>query len=154
MKPRTRLLAIDPGKVRLGLAISDAERRLASPLTTYTRRTMEQDARFLKKIIDDEEIGQLVIGLPVHLDGREGEQAKAARAFGAWLQDLTGLPCVFFDERFTTLEAESALWDAGLSHKKRKQRRDQVAAQILLQTYLEAGCPLQSQPTALDEAAP
>lgn len=154
MKPRTRLLAIDPGKVRLGLAISDAERRLASPLATLTRRNPDQDAAYLKKIIEAEEIAQIVIGLPVHLDGREGEQAKAARALGAWVQEISELPCVFFDERFTTFEAESSLWDAGLTHKKRKQRRDQVAAQILLQSYLEAGCPAHSQPASYDESAP
>ncbi len=151
MKPRTRLLAIDPGKVRLGLAISDAGRTLASPLTTYTRRNPEQDAHFLKKIIEDEEIAQIVIGLPVHLDGKEGEQAKAARVLGAWLQEATGLPCVYFDERFTTFEAESSLWNAGLTHKKRKERRDRVAAQILLQAYLEAGCPMLSEPTPYDD---
>ncbi len=151
MKARTRLLAIDPGKVRLGLAISDAERRLASPLLTYTRRDPQQDGRFLKKVVEDEEVCAIVVGLPVHLNGSEGEQAKAARAFGAWLQDVTGLPCVFFDERFTTFEAESALWDAGLTHKKRKARRDQVAAQILLQTYLEAGCPMESKAGPLEE---
>ena len=151
MKAPTRLLAIDPGKVRLGLAISDAERRLASPLLTYTRRDPAQDARFLKKIVEDEEVCAIVIGLPVHLNGKEGEQAKAARAFGAWLQEATGLPCVFYDERFTTSEAETALWDAGLTHKKRKARRDQVAAQILLQTYLEAGCPMESKAGPLEE---
>jgi putative holliday junction resolvase len=153
VKPRTRLLAIDPGKVRLGLAISDAERRLASPLLTLTRRDPDQDARALKKIVDDEEVGLIVIGLPVHLDGKEGEQAKAARQLGAWLHEVTALPCVFFDERFTTFEAESSLWNAGLTHKKRKERRDQVAAQILLQTFLEAGCPMQSQAEPFDEAA-
>ena len=152
MKAPTRLLAIDPGKVRLGLAISDAERRLASPLLTYTRRDPQQDARFLKKVIEDEEVCSIIIGLPVHLNGSEGEQAKAARAFGAWLQVVTGLPCVFYDERFTTSEAESALWDAGLTHKKRKARRDQVAAQILLQTYLEAGCPAESKAGPLEDS--
>jgi putative Holliday junction resolvase len=144
VKPRTRLLAIDPGKVRLGLAVSDAERRLASPLTTYTRRDPQQDAAFFKKIINDEEIGAIVIGLPIHEDGGEGEQAKAARVFGAWLHEATGLPCVYYDERFTTFEAETALLEAGLTKKKRKARRDRVAAQILLQTYLDAGCPAES----------
>jgi putative holliday junction resolvase len=151
MNKSTRILAIDPGKVRLGLAVSDAERRLASPLTTYTRRDPKQDAVFFKKIIDDEEIGAIVIGLPVHLDGKEGEQAKAARVFGLWLQDVTSVPCIFYDERFTTSEAESALWDAGLTRKQRKARRDRVAAQILLQTYLDAGCPPESKPCGLDE---
>jgi putative Holliday junction resolvase len=148
---RTRLLAIDPGQVRLGLAISDTERRLASPLTTYTRRNPRQDALFFMKIIEDEEIGQIVIGLPVHLDGNEGEQARAARKFGVWLQDATGLSCVFYDERFTTFEAESSLLEAGLTRKKRKARRDRVAAQILLQTYLDAGCPGESKAGSLDD---
>ena len=152
MRPRTRLLAIDPGKVRLGLAISDADRRIASPLTTYTRRDPKQDALFFKKIFEDEEVGQIVIGLPVHLNGSEGEQAKAARKFGVWLQAATGLPCVFYDERYTTSEAESSLWNAGLTHKKRKERRDRVAAQILLQAYLDAGCPGESKPGPLEDA--
>jgi putative Holliday junction resolvase len=152
VKPRTRLLAIDPGQVRLGLAISDAERRLASPLTTYTRRNPRQDALFFKKIIEDEEIGQIVIGLPVRLDGHEGEQARAAREFGVWLQEVTGLACVCYDERFTTFEAESSLLEAGLTRKKRKARRDRVAAQILLQSYLDAGCPRDSKPGSLDDS--
>ena len=153
MKPCTRLLAIDPGKVRLGLAISDAERRIASPLTTYTRRDPKQDSLFFKKIIEEEEVGQIVIGLPVHLNGSEGEQAKAARKFGVWLQATTGLPCAFYDERYTTSDAESALWDAGLTHKKRKERRDRVAAQILLQAYLDAGCPAESKAGPLDDSS-
>jgi putative Holliday junction resolvase len=151
VKARTRILAVDPGKVRLGLAVSDAERRLASPLTTYARCTPEQDAAFFREIIEDEEIGAIVVGLPVHLDGREGEQAKAARSFGAWLKQATGMSCVFFDERFTTSQAESALWDAGLTHKKRKARRDRVAAQILLQTFLDAGCPIDAKAGPLEE---
>ncbi len=138
---RTRLLGIDPGKVRLGLAITDTERRIASPLTTYTRRNPVQDAAFFCKIVADEDVAAIVIGLPIHEDGGEGEQAKLARVFGAWLQEATGLACVFHDERFTTFEAESALLDAGLTKKKRKARRDRVAAQILLQAYLDAGCP-------------
>jgi putative Holliday junction resolvase len=152
VNPRTRLLAIDPGQVRLGLAISDTERRLASPLTTYTRRDPRQDALFFRKIIEDEEVAQIVIGLPVRLDGYEGEQAKAARELGVWLQEATGLPCVFYDERFTTFEAESSLLEAGLTKKKRKARRDRVAAQILLQTYLDAGCPGDSKPTPVDDS--
>jgi putative Holliday junction resolvase len=138
---RTRILAVDPGSVRLGLAISDVERRLASPLTTYTRRDPVQDALYFKKIVEAEEVGTIVVGLPIHEDGSEGAQAKLARVFGAWLQDATGLPCLFYDERFTSFEADASLLEAGLTKKKRKARRDRVAAQILLQTYLDAGCP-------------
>jgi putative Holliday junction resolvase len=147
---RTRLLAIDPGKVRLGFAVSDAERRLASPLTTYTRRDLEQDLRFLTQLIDEHDIGQIVIGLPAHLSGREGAEAQAARAFGAHVARRTALPCIFWDERFTTRQAESALWDAGLSHKRRKARRDRVAAQMLLQDYIDAGCPAEQPIAPLD----
>jgi putative Holliday junction resolvase len=138
MPAATRILAIDPGSVRLGLAICDTERRIASPLTTYTRRDPVQDAAYFKKLIAAEEVAFIVVGLPIHEDGSEGAQAKAARVFGAWLEQMTGLQCVFHDERFTTFEAESALLDAGLTKKQRKARRDRVAAQILLQTYLDA----------------
>lgn len=151
MSDRTRILAIDPGTVRLGLAICDRDRRIASPLANYTRRDPEQDARYFLNVVAEEEAGLLLVGLPVHLDGREGASAMAARALGAWLAQQTGLPVVFWDERFTSRLAESALWNAGLTHKQRKARRDQVAAQLLLQTYLEAGCPAETSPGKLDE---
>jgi putative Holliday junction resolvase len=147
---RTRLLGVDYGSVRLGLAVSDPDRRIASPLTTYTHRDREQNAQALRTLVEAEEIGQIVVGLPVHLDGREGVKAAEARAFGRWLGEVTGLPVVFWDERFTTVEAESALWSAGLTHKRRKARRDQVAAQLLLQAYLEAGCPEEQTPGPLE----
>jgi putative holliday junction resolvase len=146
----TRLLGIDYGNVRVGLAISDPERRIASPLTTWTRRDPEQDAQFFQRLFAEQEVGGLVLGLPVHLDGREGQKAQEARAFGRWLQSVAPLPVIFWDERFTTAQAESFLWGAGLTHKQRRQRRDRVAAQILLQTYLDAGCPPEEVPTALD----
>lgn len=141
MTDRTRLLGVDYGSVRIGLAVSDAERRLASPLAVYERRGQERDAEYFRALAEAEEIGALVVGLPLHCDGREGTKAAESRAFGAWLAEATGLPLRFWDERFSTVEAESALWQAGLTHKKRKARRDRVAAQILLQEYLDAGCP-------------
>jgi putative Holliday junction resolvase len=150
---RTRLLGVDYGKVRVGLAVSDPERKIASPLETYRRRDVEQDARYFRELCEDEEIGMLVIGLPVHTDGREGQKAAEARKFAAWMAEATGLPVAFFDERFTTVEAESHLWSAGLTHKQRKDRRDRVAAQIMLQSYLEAGCPKESCAGPLDDQA-
>jgi putative Holliday junction resolvase len=138
------LLGVDYGSVRIGLAVSDPERRLASPLVVYERRSREQDAVYFRSLVSDEEVAAFVVGLPIHLDGREGQKAAEARAFGAWLAETTGLPVTFWDERFSTVEAESALWQAGLTHKKRKARRDRVAAQVLLQAYLDAGCPDES----------
>lgn len=140
-RPRTRLLGIDPGTVRLGIAVCDRDRRIASPLEIRTRQGTMADAAYFKQIVEREEIGGLVIGLPIHTDGREGTKAREARALGAWLAEVTSLPITFADERFTTTFAEAALWDAGLSHKKRKARRDAVAAQMMLQAYLDAGCP-------------
>jgi putative Holliday junction resolvase len=139
---RTRLLGIDYGTKRIGLAVSDADRKIASPLATYERAGREVDASFFRRVIETEEIGQLVVGLPIHLSGDESAKSTEARAFGKWLHETTALPVAFADERFSTVEAESALWDAGLTHKKRKARRDRLAAQILLQGYIESGCPV------------
>ena len=144
MSARTRLLGVDYGSVRIGLAVSDAERRLASPLAVHERHGRERDAAYFRALVDAEDVGGIVVGLPVHCDGHEGQVAAEARAFGAWLTETTGLPVRFWDERFSTVEAESELWQAGLTHKKRKARRDRVAAQILLQAYLDAGCPDES----------
>jgi len=139
--PKGRLLGVDYGQVRVGLAICDPERIIASPLTTYQRRDAERDAVYFRALMKAEEVGGLVVGLPVHLSGREGEKAAEARVFGTWLANTTHLPLIFWDERFTTREAEGHLKSAGLSHQRRKERRDRVAAQILLQSYLDAGCP-------------
>jgi putative Holliday junction resolvase len=153
VKARTRLLGVDYGTVRVGLAVSDAERRIASPLTTHERRGREGDERYFRKLVEEEEVGRIVVGLPVHTDGHEGQKAAEARKFGAWLAGVTGLPVSYFDERFTTVEAEGFLLAAGLTNKRRKARRDRVAAQILLQSYLDAGCPEASTPGPLQGPA-
>jgi len=132
-----RVLGIDTGAKRVGLAISDPDRIIASPLTTLERQSTERDAQFFRDVIAREQVVLLVVGLPMHTDGREGIKAQEARAYGAWLADITGLPVEYADERFTTVHAESALWDAGLTHRRRKDRRDRVAAQIMLQAYLD-----------------
>ena len=140
-RPRTRLLGVDSGTVRVGLAVSDADRIIASPLEVRERKGPDADAAYFRALVDREQIGGIVVGLPLHTSGREGVKAEEARAFGEWLKGVTGLPVVYADERFSTAFAESALWAAGLTHKKRKQRRDAVAAQVMLQAFLEAGCP-------------
>jgi putative Holliday junction resolvase len=136
-----RLLGIDTGQRRIGLAISDPDRKIASPLATYERQSRDRDQSYFKRLVSEQGIGLLVIGLPVHMDGREGQKALEARRFGQWLGGLVQLPIIFWDERFTTVEAERAMLDAGLTHKQRRQRRDRLAAQIILQSYLDAGCP-------------
>ena len=151
MSAGKRLLGVDYGQVRVGLAVSDPDRKFAFPLTIYERRDSVRDAAYFRALITEEDVGGLVVGLPVHLDGREGQKAVEARTFGTWLAAATQVPVVFYDERFTTVQAESALWAAGLTHKRRKERRDKVAAQMLLQAYLDAGCPPETAPVALDD---
>jgi len=135
------MLGIDFGTVRVGYAISDPDRIIASPLETYTRRSAVEDAAHLLALIEREEVGLLVLGLPLHTDGRESQKSGEVRKYAEWLKSVTGMTVTFYDERFTTVEAESALWNAGLTHKKRKDRRDRIAAQMMLQSYIEAGCP-------------
>jgi putative holliday junction resolvase len=136
-----RLLGVDFGVKRVGLAVSDPDRIIASPLVTYERIEIGVDATYFRNLVADERIAEIVVGLPVHSDGREGVKANEARAYGTWLAQTTGLPVQFWDERFSTAQAETALWNAGLTHQKRKDRRDRVAAQMILQAYIEAGCP-------------
>ncbi len=145
MSEATRLLGVDYGSVRIGLAVTDPERKFSFPLATYQRQDPARDAAYFQQLVAEEAVGRIVVGLPVHLSGREGQKANEARAFGAWLAAATARPVVYWDERFTTVEAESALWAAGLTHKRRKARRDRVAAQIMLQSFLDAGCPTEEQ---------
>jgi putative Holliday junction resolvase len=141
LPPRGRLLGVDFGTVRVGLSVSDADRIISSPLATHTRNGDASDAAFFTKLVASEGLVGLVVGLPLHTGGEEGIKAKEARAFGAWLAGVTNLPVVFWDERYTTAAADGAMRDAGLNHRKRKDRRDRVAAQIILQAFLDAGCP-------------
>lgn len=136
-----RLLGVDTGTVRVGLAVCDPDRTLASPLETYTRKSPDKDAAFFARLCQQESITGIVVGLPVHMNGDEGVKAKEARAYGAWLTAVTGLPVAYHDERCTTAAAEEMLWAAGLTHKQRKERRDKLAAMLILQAYLDAGCP-------------
>lgn len=136
-----RLIGVDYGTVRVGLAVCDPERRIASPADTYTRRGAVADTRYFQKLAQEERAVGWVVGLAIHMNGDEGTKAKECRAYGAWLTEITGLPVVFHDERCTSAAAESYLLDAGLTKKKRKERLDRVAAQLILQTFLDAGCP-------------
>jgi putative Holliday junction resolvase len=133
-----RIAGIDFGTVRLGIALSDARRTIASPYENYTRRSPQADAERLRLLVAEEQVALFVVGLPVHLDGRESQKSREARQFGVWLQEATGVPVEYFDERFTSAEAERFLGAAELTKKKRKARLDMLAAQIMLTAYLES----------------
>lgn len=141
-----RIAGIDYGTVRIGIATANLELGIASPYETYTRRNERLDAEYFSNLVEQERIMRFVIGLPVHLDGRESQKSREARAFGEWLAAKTGVPVEYFDERFTSAYAEEILGEAKLSKKKRKARLDQLAAQIMLAAYLEAGAKDQQSP--------
>jgi putative Holliday junction resolvase len=145
-----RIAGIDYGTVRIGVAIADTEVGIASPFENYTRRTAELDAAYFKKLATDEQIAGFVVGLPVHLHGGESQKSTEARTFGAWLANVSGVPVEFFDERFTTAEADELLGAAKFTKKQRQARRDQLAAQIMLTAYLEAGGRGEDAPKSID----
>jgi putative Holliday junction resolvase len=132
------LLGLDYGTKRLGLALSNAEQTIATPLETYLRRDPRQDERYLAQKIQEYGVVGLVVGLPVHMSGDEGEKAREARGFGEWAATVTKRPVRYADERYTTAMADEHLHAAQLRLKKRKSLRDMLAAQILLQAYLDS----------------
>ncbi len=132
------LLGLDYGTKRFGVAVSTPDQTIASPLENYTRRNEPEDAAFLKRLATEYQAVGLIVGLPVHMSGDEGTQAKEARAFGEWAGQVCGLPVVFWDERYSSAMAELYLQQAEVSPKKRKQRLDKVAAQVMLHTFLDS----------------
>lgn len=136
-----RILAIDFGLRRVGAAISDPSRTIASPLEVYERKNSALDARHYRDLADEQRVERIVVGLPLHTGGGESELSRQARAFARWLTEITGRPVVLADERYTTRQAEEILQAQGVRGKGRKARRDMLAAQILLQAHLDAGCP-------------
>jgi len=139
--PTGRLAGIDFGTVRIGVAISDPGRKIASPYELYNRRTPEKDAVYFRELVNQEQIVGFVVGLPVHMSGDESEKSKQAREFGLWLSQQTDLPVDWVDERYTTAMAREVLSHSRLSPKKKKAQLDKLAAQILLSAYLESRSP-------------
>ncbi len=133
-----RLAGIDYGSVRVGVALSDPDRIIASPYANYTRRGRAADAQFFRALVDNEQVVGFVIGLPLHTDGRESHKSREVRQYATWLREVTGRPVCFQDERFTTREAGCLLDEARLTQRQRKARLDKVAAQILLAAFLES----------------
>ncbi len=146
-----RVAGVDYGTVRIGVAIADLGVGIASPFETYTRSGEQADKLYFSQLANQEAIVRFVVGLPVHLDGHESQKSIEARHFGAWLAEVTGVAVVFFDERFTTSEAEAHLQDAGLTKKRRKARLDMLAAQGMLAAYLESDGKGQEDPGAIDD---
>ncbi|MBQ8363135.1 MAG: Holliday junction resolvase RuvX [Thermoguttaceae bacterium] len=156
MKPspppeKGKIAGIDFGTVRIGIATCDAERLIAFPYAIYRRRDEKKDLEYFQQFAKEERIVHFVLGLPLHCNGDLSDKAREAIAFGAQLAEVTVLTIDFLDERFTSAEAENYLRTAKLNAKKRKERLDMVAAQIILSTYLERGCVGTTEFLALDD---
>ena len=130
-------LGIDHGGKRIGLAVSDPGGKVALPAGTLESRGLVRDLAAIRRIVEERQVERIVVGLPIHMDGRSGPQAEAARKFAERLSRELGLPVDTLDERWTTKEAERALRATGRKGKKKRAVIDSVAAAILLRTYLE-----------------
>ena len=135
--PVGRLLGLDVGDRRIGIALSDPLGITAQPLETLHRTKQADDIAHICALIAQNAVTTVVCGLPLHMDGREGEQAAVTREFAAQLETACGVPLVFCDERLTTAMARRTLIEGGVRRDKRKQFIDKLAAVQILQTYLE-----------------
>ena len=134
------VLGLDFGARRIGLAVSNPEATLAFPAGTLERAGLDRDLAALRSLIEERGVARIVVGLPLHMDGRRGVGAEAARAFARALAGATALPVELLDERWTTSQAERALREAPRARRRaRKQIVDSMAATLLLRTYLEGG---------------
>lgn len=133
-----RLLAIDLGDKRTGLAVGDESSGIVSPVGVI-ERPVTQEAALIGEIVRaarDQDAGALVVGLPLNMDGSEGPRAKIARALGERIGGEAGLAVHFFDERLTSVDADWAMSQSGLTHKQKKARRDALAAAAILRDFL------------------
>ena len=137
LPPEARLLGLDVGTKTIGLALSDVTRTIATPYNTIRRTKFTIDAKALASIVDKMEIGALIIGLPINLDGSEGPRAQSTRAFARNLAQKTSIPIAFWDERLSTAAVERHLIEADASRKRRAEVVDRMAAAYILQGALD-----------------
>jgi len=134
-----RVLGIDHGDRRIGLAISDPGGLIASGLPTLeVKGGTEQVVEALRRVCQEQAVERIVVGLPINMDGSQGPRAQISLEFAQQLRDALGLEVETWDERLTSVQADRAMLQGDLSRKKRKQRVDRLAAQLLLQSYLDA----------------
>ncbi len=133
-----RVLALDAGSTRIGVAVSDPRRVVATPLAVIAADRLEAE---LRSLIDEYQPVTIVVGLPIGLSGTEGSAAARARAFATRVGELSGIPVELVDERFTTVTAEAALLEGGVRRRDRRQKVDKVAAAVILRQYLDRSTP-------------
>lgn len=133
-----KILGIDYGSKRIGLAISDELGITARPLEVIVRKNIDRDLDVLEKIIRDNKAEQIVLGLPLRLDGTRGIQCEKVEKFAAALKERFSLPVILWDEALSTWEADELMIAAGIKSTKRRTMVDKIAAGIILQSYLNS----------------
>lgn len=133
----TRLLGLDVGTKTIGMALSDVTRTVATPFDTIRRTKFTADAKAIREVVEKNQVGALVLGLPLNLDGSEGPRAQSTRAFARNLAIHVTVPIVFWDERLSTAAVERHLIEADASRKRRAEVVDRMAAAYILQGLLE-----------------
>ena len=140
-------MGVDYGSKRIGLAVGAEQTGLATPLTTLdVRGELAGQVQAVIARARDYEVDAFVVGLPLNMDDTEGPQVQLVRSFGAALAEAAGRPVHYWDERLSSVAAEELLQGADLTHKKKKRRRDRIAAQVILQEFLDARATRQTPP--------
>ena len=138
-----RVLGLDYGMRRIGVALSDSARIVATPIETIEVQSDKEGLRRVRELVAEHKVGVVVLGHPIHMDGGRGELALAAEGFAARLRaQVPGLVVELKDERLSSQEAERAMRAGDLHAKRRKEMRDQLAAQLILQSWLDAQTPM------------
>jgi len=130
-------MALDIGDKTIGVAISDALMLTAQPRPTYRRKDSRADIAAIRRLAEENEVHQIVVGKPLHMNGHESPQSEKVARFADEIRKSLGLPVVFWDERLTSVAAEQHLEEMGLNWRKRRQHVDKIAAMIILQNYLD-----------------
>jgi putative holliday junction resolvase len=136
-----RIMALDVGDKNIGIAVSDALLLTAQGRTTLRRTSWEADLAYLRRITEENEVETIVVGNPLHMDGRQSPQGRKIAQFARKLSDTLGIPVVFWDERLTSFAAEQHLEEMGLNWRDRKKHVDKIAAMFILQNYLDSRKP-------------
>ena len=133
-----RVMALDVGDRKIGVAVSDALLLTAQGRATLSRTSLEADIQHLRRVAEDNEVGQVIVGKPLHMDGRDSPQSRKVAKFAMKLSKSLSLPVILWDERLTSFAAEQHLEEAGLNWRNRRKHVDKVAAMFILQDYLDS----------------
>lgn len=132
-----KIIALDIGTVRIGIATSDIMEIIASAYESYRRKNIDEDVKHIAQLVNSLNAGLVVIGLPLKMDGTEGQSVEMAKNFGEELAKVVSVPICYQDERLSTVTAQKILIESGMRREKRKDKVDSLAATIILQTYLD-----------------